>query len=146
MKRRKQTIAYFSLLNDKIEREITDNAAWNRLAREIPNIKRRKSQPAVKIGRLKDKVGGHESLASWNSGSLKKIGDNIAVVQQGKISDVCHPDGRNDPAQVSSRVHCEIFRYAQNDTRRPWTTAMLLPFFIHLTLSLDLRPTPGCRS
>lgn len=49
---KEQTIAYFSLLNDKIEREITDNAAWNRLAREIPNIKRRKSQPAVKIGRL----------------------------------------------------------------------------------------------
>ncbi len=47
-----QTIAYFSLLNDKIEREITDNAVWNRLSREIPNIKRRKSQPAVKIGRL----------------------------------------------------------------------------------------------
>lgn len=47
-----QTIAYFSLLNDKIDREITDNAVWNRLSREIPNIKRRKSQPAVKIGRL----------------------------------------------------------------------------------------------
>lgn len=40
------------MLNDKIEREITDHAAWNRLSREIPNIKRRKSQPAVKIGRL----------------------------------------------------------------------------------------------
>ena len=49
---KEQTIAYFSLLNDKIEREITDNAVWNRLSREIPNIKRRKSQPAVKIGRL----------------------------------------------------------------------------------------------
>lgn len=49
---RMQTIAYFSLLNDKIEREITDNSVWNRLSREIPNIKRRKSQPAVKIGRL----------------------------------------------------------------------------------------------
>ena len=47
-----QTLAYFSLLNDKIERKITDNAVWNRLSREIPNIKRRKSQPAVKIGRL----------------------------------------------------------------------------------------------
>lgn len=49
---KQQTIAYFSLLNDKIEREITDNAAWNRLSREIPNIKRRKTQPSVKIGRL----------------------------------------------------------------------------------------------
>ena len=49
---KEQTIAYFSLLNDKIDREITDNIVWNRLSREIPNIKRRKSQPAVKIGRL----------------------------------------------------------------------------------------------
>lgn len=47
-----QTIAYFSLLNDKIERELTDNATWNRLSREIPNTKRRSSHPAVKIGRL----------------------------------------------------------------------------------------------
>lgn len=47
-----QTVAYFSLLNDKIDREITDHKVWNRLSREIPNIKRRKSQPAVKIGRL----------------------------------------------------------------------------------------------
>lgn len=46
------TIAYFSLLNDKIERELTDNATWNRLSREIPNTKRRSSHPAVKIGRL----------------------------------------------------------------------------------------------
>ena len=47
-----KTIAYFSLLNDKIERELTDNATWNRLSREIPNTKRRSSHPAVKIGRL----------------------------------------------------------------------------------------------
>lgn len=49
---KEQTIAYFSLLNDKIDRNITDNSVWNKLSREIPNIKRRKSQPAVKIGRL----------------------------------------------------------------------------------------------
>ena len=47
-----QTIAYFSLLNDKIERELTDNAVWNKLSREIPNIKRRQTQPSVKLGRL----------------------------------------------------------------------------------------------
>ena len=49
---KEQTIAYFSLLNDKIDRKITDKSVWNKLSREIPNIKRRKSQPAVKIGRL----------------------------------------------------------------------------------------------
>ncbi len=47
-----ETIAYFSLLNDKIDREITDKKAWNRFSREIPNIKRRRSYPAVKVGRL----------------------------------------------------------------------------------------------
>ena len=36
---KERTIAYFSLLNDKIEREITDNSAWNRLSREIRIIK-----------------------------------------------------------------------------------------------------------
>lgn len=47
-----ETIAYFSLLNDKIERDITDTTAWNRLSRHIPNIKRRSSHPSVKVGRL----------------------------------------------------------------------------------------------
>lgn len=47
-----QIIAYFSLLNDKIERNLTDKTEWNRLSRKIPNIKRRDSHPAVKIGRL----------------------------------------------------------------------------------------------
>ncbi len=46
------TVAYFSLLNDRVERELTDSREWNRLSREIPNIKRRSSHPAVKLGRL----------------------------------------------------------------------------------------------
>ncbi len=46
------TIAYFSLLNDKIDREISDSDVWNQLSRKIPNIKRRASHPAVKVGRL----------------------------------------------------------------------------------------------
>jgi len=47
-----ETIAYFSLLNDKIERESIDKGIWNKLSRLIPNAKRRRSYPAVKIGRL----------------------------------------------------------------------------------------------
>ena len=47
-----RTIAYFSLLNDKIEREFTDDAVWKRISRNIPNAKRRQSHPAVKLGRL----------------------------------------------------------------------------------------------
>ena len=45
-------LAYFSLLNDKIERELVDHTIWNRLSRRIPNAKRRSSYPALKIGRL----------------------------------------------------------------------------------------------
>ena len=32
-------------------------------------------------------------------------GDNIAVVQQSKFTDVCHPDGRKDPAQGLGKRH-----------------------------------------
>lgn len=47
--------AYFSLANDKLTCVPDDSTAkriWNRLQRKIPNIKRRRSYPAVKIGRL----------------------------------------------------------------------------------------------
>ncbi len=46
------TLAYFSLLNDKIERDIADKQVWNHLSRQIPNAKRRSSYPGLKIGRL----------------------------------------------------------------------------------------------
>ena len=45
-------LAYFSLLHDKIDRQIADKAIWNKLSREIPNAKRRSSYPALKIGKL----------------------------------------------------------------------------------------------
>ena len=47
-----KTIAYFSLLNDKIERYFADETEWRYLSKRIPNSKRRKSHPAVKLGRL----------------------------------------------------------------------------------------------
>lgn len=45
-------LAYFSLLNDKIDREFISSNLWNRLSRKIPNAKRRSSYPALKIGRF----------------------------------------------------------------------------------------------
>ena len=45
-------IAYFSLLNDKIERGFTEPSIWNKLSRKIPNAKKRSSYPALKIGRF----------------------------------------------------------------------------------------------
>lgn len=47
-----KTVAYFSLLNDKITFDPEQHSIWNRLSRRIANAKRRKHYPAVKIGRL----------------------------------------------------------------------------------------------
>lgn len=47
-----KTVAYFSLLNDKITFDPEQRSIWNRLSRHISNAKRRKHYPAVKIGRL----------------------------------------------------------------------------------------------
>ena len=47
-----RTVAYYSLLNDKIVFDPDEKKLWNRLNRRVPNSKRRKEYPAVKIGRL----------------------------------------------------------------------------------------------
>lgn len=47
-----KTAAYFSLLADKITFNPDEKGVWNKLNRNIPNPKRRRSYPAVKIGRL----------------------------------------------------------------------------------------------
>lgn len=46
------TAAYFSLLADKISFNPEDKTTWNKLNRKIPNNKRRRNYPAIKIGRL----------------------------------------------------------------------------------------------
>ena len=51
----KSIAAFFSLANDKLTCDPADpqgKPEWNRLARKIPNKKRRRSFPAVKLGRL----------------------------------------------------------------------------------------------
>ncbi len=47
-----KTVAYYSLLNDKIVFDPDSKKLWNKLNRRVPNSKRRKDYPAVKIGRL----------------------------------------------------------------------------------------------
>ncbi|MDE6291544.1 MAG: GNAT family N-acetyltransferase [Muribaculaceae bacterium] len=47
-----RTVAYYSLLNDKIVFDPGEKKLWNRLNRRIANSKRRKEYPAVKIGRI----------------------------------------------------------------------------------------------
>lgn len=46
------TVAYYSLLNDKIVFDPEQKKLWNRLNRRVANSKHRKDYPAVKIGRL----------------------------------------------------------------------------------------------
>jgi predicted GNAT family N-acyltransferase len=46
-----EVIAYFSLSNDNLSKS-EENRVWNRINRTIPNEKRRRTYPAVKIGRL----------------------------------------------------------------------------------------------
>ena len=47
-----KTVAYYSLLNDKIIFAPDEKRLWNRLNRNVANSKRHKEYPAVKIGRL----------------------------------------------------------------------------------------------
>ncbi|MDR3350481.1 MAG: GNAT family N-acetyltransferase [Prevotellaceae bacterium] len=47
-----ETIAYFSLSNDSLIKNEGEKPGWNKINRAIPNDKRRRSYPAVKIGRL----------------------------------------------------------------------------------------------
>ena len=51
-KQKQQTVAYFSLLNDKVAYDPREKGLWNRINRLIPNNKRRRSYPSAKIGRL----------------------------------------------------------------------------------------------
>jgi hypothetical protein len=46
------TIAYFCLSNDTVQRFLADKAGWKKIRKSIPNSKLRSSYPAVKIGRL----------------------------------------------------------------------------------------------
>ncbi len=51
-KEKNTTVAYFSLLADKITFNPDEKSIWNKLNRKIPNANRRRSYPALKIGRL----------------------------------------------------------------------------------------------
>jgi predicted GNAT family N-acyltransferase len=46
------TIAYFCLSNDTVQRFMADKEGWKKIRKRIPNAKLRSSYPAVKIGRL----------------------------------------------------------------------------------------------
>ena len=47
-----RTVAYFSLLTDKISKRDTTNSNWRRLKKKFPHEKHFNSYPALKIGRF----------------------------------------------------------------------------------------------
>ena len=47
-----KTMAYYSILNDKVAYDPSNRTIWNRINRLVNNKKRRKSYPSVKVGRL----------------------------------------------------------------------------------------------
>jgi len=56
VKIKNETVAYFCLSYDSLTRNAIltdeDKTLWNKVGRQIPNSKRRRNYPAVKIGRL----------------------------------------------------------------------------------------------
>lgn len=72
------TAAYFSLLADKIAFNPDEKSVWNKLNRNIPNEKRRRSYPAVKIGRLavNEKFAG-SGLGTFILDSIKYAFANV---------------------------------------------------------------------
>ena len=46
------TVAYFCLSNDTVQRFMADKSGWKKIRKSIPNSKLRSSYPAAKIGRL----------------------------------------------------------------------------------------------
>lgn len=47
-----KTVAYYTLLNDKVTYDPRNKSIWNKINRHIINRKRRKTYPCMKIGRL----------------------------------------------------------------------------------------------
>ena len=69
-----ETVAYFTLSNDNLTRNDEEKSQWNKINRSIPNEKRRRTYPAVKIGRL----AVSENFSGFGIGS-KMIGTVITM-------------------------------------------------------------------
>lgn len=72
-----ETIAYYSILNDKISQTDLDKSLWRKLRKNIPHEKHYDSYPAVKIGRL--------AISRKYAG--QGIGTNIINFIKGKLAE-----------------------------------------------------------
>jgi len=69
-------IAYYSLLNDKVSKSETSNAAWRKVKKLFPHDKHFGSYPAIKIGRFAvDKKYEGQGVGS---GLMSSIKDKLA--------------------------------------------------------------------
>ncbi len=75
---RNHTVAYFSLLADKITFNPEEKGVWNRFNRNIPNSKRRRSYPAVKVGRLAvNEDYSRQGIGTFILDNIKYIFSNV---------------------------------------------------------------------
>ena len=74
-----ETIAFFSVLNDKVSQTEVDKSLWRKLRRTIPHEKHYDSYPAVKIGRLavSSKHKGEDIGTTIIMAIRTKLGANI---------------------------------------------------------------------
>ena len=108
-----KTIAFFSLLNDKISALDTSNNFWKKLKAMFPEGKRYKSYPAVKVGRL----GVSQRHQSEGLGS--KLMDYIKILFLKKNKSGCRyitVDAYNKPRVLAfyERNHFNYFRTDNN--------------------------------
>ena len=96
-----ETVAYFSLSNDSLIKNDGERPAWNRINRAISNEKRRRTYPAVKIGRLAiDRkyagmgLGSHiilaiRGVAPRNDGWGDRAADRLRLLPRRQPARVC---------------------------------------------------------
>jgi len=115
-----ETVAFFSVLNDRISREEIDKRTCNRIERKIPRKKHFKGYPAVKIGRF----GVHSNYHRRKIGT--EVIDFIKVffTQQNKTG--CRfitVDAYNTPVAISFYT-ANGFKYLTTQDEREDTRSM----------------------
>jgi GNAT superfamily N-acetyltransferase len=78
------TVAYYCLSNDRLSQQAENKSIWNKINRLISNKKRRKSYPAVKIGRLAvSKKFANMGIGTMIIDIIKELYENISLQNAG---------------------------------------------------------------
>ena len=79
-----ETIAYYCLSNDRLSQNMDEKSIWNKINRFISNKKRRKSYPAVKIGRLAvSKKYANMGIGTMIIKTIKEFYGNVSLQHAG---------------------------------------------------------------